>query len=234
VDTPDKVDPGTDNDTEKRGPHIGDTLAAIIDTTRESFLLISPYFVPRPQGVELLAGLVARGARVQVLTNSLASTDVPLVHAGYSRYRPALLKAGVELYELQDLPSPQTRKRFFRGRRNAGMSLHAKTFVIDGRSTFIGSMNIDPRSELLNTEMGVLVDSPDLARDVAAFFREATAPDSSYQVLLSPPTRNCNEKLLWTGTPGEIPVTLRRDPKASLWLRAKINLLGLLPIEGLL
>jgi len=103
-------------------------------------------------------------------------------------------------------------------------------------------MNIDPRSELLNTEMGVLVDSPELARDVTAFFREATAPDSSYQVRLAPSKNNNSKKLEWIGAPNDsseatssaIPSTLTRDPNASLWLRAKISILGLLPIEGLL
>ena len=234
ADNPDKVNPDDDNaPAPKRGPHIGDTLAAIIATTQKKFLLISPYFVPRQQGVDLLAGLTARGATVKVLTNTLAATDVPMVHAGYARYRPALLRAGVELYELRDLPS-KTRKSFFRGRRNSGISLHAKAFVIDDRHTFIGSMNIDPRSELLNTEMGVLVDSPELAHDVTAFFKEATDPDSSYQVHLASNDRNCNERLYWTGAPDGAPVTLRRDPGASVWRRTKAFLMRLLPIEGLL
>ena len=114
------------------------------------------------------------------------------------------------------------------------MSLHAKAFVIDERTTFIGSMNIDPRSELLNTEMGVLVDSPDLARDVTAFFKEATDPDSSYQVRLAPPDADGNRQLLWTGAPAGAPVTHTQDPGASVWLRVKTLLMRLLPIEGLL
>ncbi|AWI10387.1 phospholipase D-like domain-containing protein [Ereboglobus luteus] len=180
----------------------------------------------------MFGNLVKRGVDVKLLTNSLASTDVAIVHAGYARYRAPLIDAGVQLYELRVIPS-STKKRFFRGKRT-GISLHAKAFVIDRRITFIGSMNIDPRSELLNTEMGVLVESPELSRELAAFFNEAIEPDSSYQVRITKPDTEGNRKLYWTGTPDGKPATYNTDPNASVWRRVKTTLLRIFPIEGLL
>lgn len=228
ADDPSKADPRDP----KKGPHIGDELAKVITTATSEVLLISPYFVPRPHGVEMFSSLARRGVDVSILTNSLASTDVAIVHAGYARYRAPLLEAGVKLHELRALPSA-SKKRFFHGKRT-GISLHAKAFVIDRRITFIGSMNIDPRSELLNTEIGVLVESPELSRELALFFSEAIDPDSSYQVHLAPPDGAGNRKLFWTGEPNGEPVIFKTDPKASIWRRVKTTFLRLFPIEGLL
>ncbi len=228
ADDPDKVNPGDP----KKGPHIGDELAKVITTANKEVLLISPYFVPGLHGVEMFSDLARRGVDVSILTNSLASTDVAIVHAGYARYRAPLLEAGVKLYELRAIP-PAKKKRFFHGKRT-GISLHAKAFVIDRRMTFIGSMNIDPRSELLNTEIGVLVESPELSRELALFFNEAVDPDSSYQVHLAPPDKHGNRKLYWTGEPDGEPVIFKTDPKASIWRRVKTTFLRLFPIEGLL
>ena len=228
ADAPDKANP----DDPKKGPHIGEQLAGIITTANNELLLISPYLVPRQHGVDMFASLSKRGVGVKILTNSLASTDVPIVHAGYKRYRVPLLQTGAQLYELRALASA-IKKRFFRGKRT-GISLHAKAFVIDRRFTFIGSMNIDPRSELLNTEMGVLVESDELSRELAAFFNEAIEPDSSYQLLLAPPDPCGRLKIHWTSETDGQPITHKREPKASIWRRLKNSLLRLLPIEGLL
>jgi putative cardiolipin synthase len=228
ADDPNKVNP----DDPKKGPHIGEELAKVITAANTEVLLISPYLVPRPQGVRMLADLTKRGVSVKILTNSLVSTDISLVHAGYARYRAPLSTAGVDLYELRPLP-PATKKRFFRGKRT-GISLHAKAFVIDRRSAFIGSMNIDPRSELLNTEMGVLVESPELAQEIAAFFNEAIEPDSSYQVHLTEPDTHGNRKIYWTGEPDGKPTIYKTDPNAGIWRRIKTTLMRIFPIEGLL
>lgn len=231
ADDPGKANP---NDLEK-GPRIGEKLAKIITTANKEVLLISPYFVPRPQGVEMFADLTKRGVAVKILTNSLASTDVSLVHAGYARYRLPLLDAGVQLYELCPLSSVSSakKKRFFRGKRTA-ISLHAKAFVIDRQTAFIGSMNIDPRSELLNTEMGVLVHSPELSQQLAAFFNEAIEPDSSYQLHISEPDTYGNRKIYWTGEPDGKPATYKNDPNAGVWRRIKTTFMRIFPIEGLL
>ena len=125
--------------------------------------LVSPYFVPTQGGTAGLIALAARGVRVRVLTNSLAATDVTPVHAGYAKYREALLRGGVRLYELKPLGHQDSAERQRSGGGSSSASLHAKTFAVDRSRLFVGSFNLDPRSARLNTEMGVVIDSAALA-----------------------------------------------------------------------
>ena len=162
-DHPDKVTTSTAN-TET---HLAPQLREVVGKTKRELFLVSPYFVPGKQGVDLLAGVHQRGVRVVVITNSLASTDGVMVHSKYQLYRKALLEAGVELYEIK--PTAGALKETASGQlpRTSGSgsaSLHAKTFAFDRRIGFIGSYNLDPRSSKLNTEMGVLFNCPALAK----------------------------------------------------------------------
>lgn len=143
--------------------HIGPNLLNIFEKTQRELIVISPYFVPGKELVEFFGQLVEKGVHVRILTNSLAANDVSLVHAGYMRYRVGLLKNGVDLYEFKPLDKvdDQGKKRSWTGSSTA--SLHAKVFGIDRQLLFVGSFNLDPRSVLHNTEMGVLFESPDLA-----------------------------------------------------------------------
>ena len=129
---------------------IANNIAALMRQAQQEVIVISAYFVPGKEGVALMRDLVERGVHIRILTNSLASTDSPLVYNGYSRYRVALLKLGVELREVR-LKLGQKRPRFhpFRG---SNASLHAKAVVIDQRTVFIGSLNMDGRSARLNSE----------------------------------------------------------------------------------
>ena len=115
-----------------------------------------------------------------MLTNSLAATDEPLVHAGYARYRRELLEGGVELYELRPLVGNQPAAHG----TSSGVSLHAKCIVVDRQRIFIGSMNMDQRSKLLNTEMGVVTNSADLASAVGDYFDRAVRPKNTFRVVL--------------------------------------------------
>lgn len=217
----------------KKGPRLGEILDEMLPETTNELIIITPYFVPRKQGVALLAGIERRGAEVKVLTNSLASTDNLIVHTGYARYRRRLLEAGVELYELRPIPAARP-KLLFRGQRSRGISLHAKAIVIDRRVTLIGSMNVDPRAALLNTEIGVLVDCPSLATAVAQFFKEASEPDSSFRPRLLPPNGQGRRPLCWTGESDGQEIKTCVEPRASLWRRACARILRIFPIEGLL
>ncbi|MFZ1219569.1 MAG: phospholipase D family protein, partial [Chthoniobacterales bacterium] len=146
--------------------HLAPRLREVVDKTKRELFLVSPYFVPGKKGVEMLAGVHRRGARVVVITNSLASTDGVPVHSKYQLYRKPLLQAGVELYEIKPTAGAphERREGSFRGPSGSGSAgLHAKTFAFDRRIGFIGSFNLDPRSSKLNTEMGVLFDCPLLA-----------------------------------------------------------------------
>jgi putative cardiolipin synthase len=155
--------------------------------------------------------------RVAVLTNSLASNDVPTVHAGYARYRRALLRAGVELHEYQRYGN---RPRRHHGARRC-TSLHAKTIVVDRRLAWIGSFNLDPRSSRLNTEMAVLLESETLARELAALLEADLAPDRSWRVMMGPGRRR---ELRWLGERDGRRLEVPQEPDAGWWLRAWVTI----------
>lgn len=228
ADQPAKIEVGHDDPDLRIGPQI----RALIDSARHDVLLISPYFIPGDEGTKYLDGLAAHGKKVEVLTNSLASTDEPAVHAGYSRYRKALVEGGVQLYELR--PAAGAAQPATAGGKSSGVSLHAKAVVVDRQQVFIGSMNMDERSKLLNTEMGIIVDCPPLAQAVAQFFETATAPGSAYHLVLGAAGTPYRGDLEWQATDGGKPVTYHHDPGATMQRRAEVQMLKLLPIEGLL
>lgn len=190
--------------------------------------LVSPYLVPGKAGVELFAGWVREGVAVRVLTNSLAANDVPVVHAGYIKRRASLLESGVELYELRPTaPGPERRASGSLG-RSAGAALHAKTFAVDGTRIFIGSFNFDSRSADLNTEMGFVIDSPTMARELSARF-EGDIPQMSYELRLTP-----MKDVEWIERNGNRVIRHQKEPGTGFWTRAGVRLLSLLPIEPLL
>ncbi len=204
-------------------------LRQVVEKARHEVLLVSPYLVPGEHGVALLCGLAQRGVRVRILTNSLASTDVPLVHAGYERYRPQMLACGVELHELRPSgTSPRARIGL-----SSGASLHSKAVVVDGEAVFIGSMNLDPRSRHLNSEVALRIDSRELGRQMTTLFDESTTLDQAYRVELDEPG-NAKSALHWDGVVNGQPVRHTREPLASVWRRWFTRLLGGLAPEDLL
>ncbi len=160
---------------------IANNIAALMRSARQEVIVISPYFVPGDEGVALMRELVRRGVHIRVLTNSLASTDSPLVHNGYSRYRVALLKLGVELSEVR--PKLGQKRPRFHPFRTSNASLHAKALVIDQKTVFIGSMNMDARSARTNSEMGLVLRSVEIARQVTSLLDDLSA-DGSYRLQL--------------------------------------------------
>jgi len=188
--------------------------------------LISPYFVPGRDGVRQLAELARAGTRIEVLTNSLAATDVAAVHGAYAPYRTPLLKAGVDLYELKPVAPRRRISLFGSGKRAGAASLHTKAFVVDGRIGFVGSFNFDPRSVSLNTEMGVIFDHPPLASEISAVFAEEIAPASSYRLALKA------GRLSWLDGVGAKARALRGEPKAGIWRRLVAWMVGQLPLES--
>lgn len=203
-------------------------VATAMGVPKVSFDLVSPYFVPRDNGTRLLSGFRAGGAQVRVLTNSLAATDVAAVHAGYKTERRKLLRAGIDLYELKPDPAAGPTKgsgiAF-----DSSSSLHAKTFAVDGKTIFIGSFNFDPRSHLLNTEMGLVIHSPKLAGGLASGFDTAVA-ERAYRVRLSPDDGDIE----WVELTPNGEIRHKHDPETGWFQRLNADFMSILPIDWLL
>lgn len=197
---------------------IADDVERLIHSARQELIVISPYFVPGQRGLALFQGLRDRGVKVRVLTNSLATTDAPAVHIGYARYRTQLLAMGVELHELKPLLSARQASLGSFGSSHA--SLHAKVVVLDRQVALVGSMNLDPRSAKLNSEMGVVMHSPEIAQQLADLFEEVS--EDSYHLSLGGDGR----RILWTSTPPDSALAGQSEPEASTWLKFGVKLLS--------
>jgi putative cardiolipin synthase len=224
VDDPAKVG------THAKGPEASNVLAGlegVMFSADSELLIVSPYFVPRNEGRRILVREAQRGVRVAVLTNSLAATDVAAVHTGYARQRRELLAGGVELYEMKRKAGSEEGRRQISVTGSSGASLHTKAMIIDRRWVFVGSMNLDPRSAFLNTEMGVLIESPELAGQLRAQFERTTGPELSYRVVLEE-----DEGLVWYDRVNGRERRLEREPDASAGRRLAVTLLRLVPMES--
>jgi len=190
--------------------------------------LVSPYFVPSKEAAQALGDLARSGVRVRVLTNSLEATDVAAVHAGYAKWRRELIEAGVSLFELRRSwgPAlPQSGKGRF---GSSASSLHAKTFGVDGRAVYIGSFNLDRRSIDLNTEMGFVIDSPPMAAQLGKTLQESM-PERAYEVRLDEQGR-----MVWIERSGAATRRHYEEPNTTVWQRAGVRILSILPIDWLL
>lgn len=196
---------------------------------QRELILISGYFVPTPQGTADLVALARRGVDLRVLTNSFAATDVGLVHAGYAPARRPLLESGVSLFEMPAPDDePKTARKFIRPgsagtRARSGRSLHAKVYLVDRRYIYIGSANFDPRSVWLNSELGIVIDSPDIAERMCEAFQDAAR--NSYQLAVDGAGRLC-----WTDQRDDDPEPEFTEPATTRFSRSLVALLSRLPI----
>jgi len=170
--------------------------------------------------------LVKRGVKVRVLTNSLASNDVAAAHAGYEKYRKKLLEAGVEVYELRP-DAGQVRKEWSITGGRSIAALHTKALVVDRRSTFVGSFNLDPRSANINTEVGLLIESPELAQEVASYLDGGVEADNAYHVTL-----DARGHTRWSASVDGQVVTYDHEPQTSAWKRFTADVIRILPIDS--
>ncbi len=215
-------DPLKTKDKPESGTSVAATLRHAFLGTQHSLVIISPYFVPGREGAAWLADMAESGRSVRILTNSLAANDVAAVHGGYERYRRRLLRGGVQIWELK--PDHEIRVP---GKHHIGASsasLHTKALVIDDTEVFVGSFNIDPRSTSLNTEQGVLLTDPGLARQVERIFERQTDGSRSWQVTLA------DGELCWSDGRQQF----HTEPLASTWRRFQAWLARILPVESLL
>jgi len=223
-------------------------LPEAIGTPERELLVIAGYFVPGDEMIAQLCTLARRGVAVSVLTNSFAATDVSFVQAGYAPARRPLLEAGVRLLEMcgtaRQAPGGKERRRgqrigigsTLRGSgtgstaalRSGASTLHAKTFAVDGRRLFVGSFNLDPRSIDLNTELGFVIDSPELTATVSDAFA-GPIPAAAYEVAL-----DADGRMTWREQAGGQTIVHRREPNMTLVDHAVIGLAKRLPIKWLL
>lgn len=212
-----------------------DGLLALIRSARQDLLVVSPYFVPGTEIMDAFRAARSKGVRIRVLTNSLASNDAPLAHAGYARHRKALLEMGIELHEMRS-EAANVRSALRAGTTgssggSAGASramLHTKLLVIDGRLVAVGSMNLDMRSQLQNTEIAVLIASRRFSQ-LAGDSIDESLPENSWRVDLDP-----NGKLVWRAPLDSGLRDSYSEPDASLGLRLMLQLLGPLAPDSLL
>ena len=223
-------DPAKAQGLEEEQGLLSQQLALALGEPKKTVTLVSPYFVPGNRGVELFRDLESAGVEVRILTNSLEANDVALVHSGYAKYREALLEAGVELFELRKFRSENEDERRSSGGivGSSAASLHAKTFAVDGETLFVGSFNFDPRSANLNTELGFLIKSPELANALESAFPEQVRL-AAYEVILDD-----EGELRWLEFNGAETVEHRHEPNTGAFKRVLVYLFSLLPVEPLL
>ena len=193
-------------------------------SAEHELLVISPYFVPRKKGIAAFRKLRERGVDVRVITNSLAANNQPLVHGGYAPARKPLLDMGVRIYEARaDASVAGEQEVDLEGVR---ATLHTKMFIVDRRKVFIGSFNWDPRSAYINTELGVIIESPKMAVDFTRIIDDAL-PVKAFEVF-----RNEQGSLRWKGMEDGREVVLSKEPQTGFFQRVKAHLMRVLPIRG--
>jgi putative cardiolipin synthase len=207
---------------------VADAMSAV----QSELLMVTPYFIPGTEGLRLLGDLRKRDVRIRILTNSLESTNVLAAHSGYMHYRRALLEEGAQIYEVRSLlGNPRGSGENANMASYGNYALHAKLFVFDRKRVFIGSMNFDQRSMHLNTEIGLIIDSPELAQQTAARFEAVVRPEYSYELSFLPSNAGRTGLVCRTEGGGKY-VEYDREPARSDWQRLKVNFFTLLPLDG--
>ncbi|WP_061149071.1 phospholipase D family protein [Caballeronia arvi] len=236
VDSPSKIEHPSDD---YKSPPMT-RLVDLLKDAQSEFLIISPYFVPHDAGVKALGALTKRRVRVAVLTNSLAATDAVAVQAGYAPYRVPMLQNGVELYEFKPIQAEgeaSPRAGLFGSQSRA--SLHAKAYVIDRSILVIGSMNLDPRSAKLNTELALVIHDKAIASEAAQLFADGISPKVSWRVQLASAavtdelrrTGTPESGLVWTAEENDSLVTWNFDPEAGFYRNLMTGVFMLLPVD---
>jgi putative cardiolipin synthase len=228
-DSPDKknVESG-----ERTGRLMLHPVAEAAGAVQSELLMVTPYFIPDDEELQILKDLRSRNVRVGVLTNSLESSEELAAQSGYRRFRVPLLEDGVELYEVRSLlGNTRGSGQTVAISRFGNYSLHAKLFVFDRRQLFVGSMNFDHRSKRLNTEIGLIIDSPELAQQTAARFDAMTQPSNSYALSLAPVGAGERSQLVWSTLEDGKPVAYAQEPARSEWQRLHVQFLSLLPMD---
>jgi len=228
-DSPDKKDVEDDKMT---GSLIYKPFAEVAKATRSELLIITPFFVPGDDGMVLFKDLHERNVETKVLTNSLESTPQLAAHSGYKHYRKELLALDIKLYEIRAnlgkvAGSGESKKLLLFG--NYG--LHAKQYIFDRKKIFLGSMNFDQRSLHLNTEIGMVINSPELAKQEAERFKRLTDPANSYQVQLKNDPVTKQSMLVWVTRENGEAMEYTDEPSKTFSEKLKTDLMSVLPLD---
>jgi putative cardiolipin synthase len=199
-------------------------LVESLKTAQDELIIVSPYFVPNKKTLQGLQDFIDRGIRITVITNSLAATNHAMVHSGYGPSRKPMLEMGVALYEVK--PDSAVSGTDESGIRKAIGALHTKGFIVDRKELFVGSFNWDPRSAYINTELGIIIESPEMA-SAAVDRTYLWLPKGAYRVILTE-----QGDLAWVESTDDKPIIYTKEPKTSWGRRFKAGLYGLLPIKG--
>ncbi|MBH0006923.1 phospholipase D family protein [Psychrobacter sp. SWN149] len=204
-------------------------LRTLLGSPTKKLTIISSYFVPTKDGVDTLVKLAESGVDIKILTNSFDATDVTAVHSGYSQWRPNLLRSGVKIYELKSTAAEEKRdNKLWRARSQSSTSLHAKTFAVDDYQVFIGSYNVDPRSANINTEMGVIINDDELAKQLHGALSDDLL-NQAYEVKLLD-----NGSLQWHTMENDKEVVYDSEPKVGISDHVWLTIMSWLPIDWLL
>ncbi|MBA6244176.1 MULTISPECIES: phospholipase D family protein [Psychrobacter] len=204
-------------------------LRNLLGSPTKKLTIISSYFVPTKDGVDTLVKLAESGVDIKILTNSFDATDVTAVHSGYSQWRPSLLRSGVKIYELKSTAAEEKRdNKLWRARSQSSTSLHAKTFAVDDYQVFIGSYNVDPRSANINTEMGVIINDDELARQLHGALSDDLL-NQAYEVKLLD-----NGSLEWHTMEDGKEVVYESEPRVDMSDHIWLTIMSWLPIDWLL
>lgn len=198
-----------------------ETLSEFAEGVEHELFATSAYFIPGSESIEWVAEATGRGVRVRVLTNSLASNDESVSNSGYKKVRRPVLEAGGELFELREdlslksnVDTSPVSSEF--------VALHTKALVVDRHKVFVGSLNLDPRSIYLNTEMGLLIDHPGLGEELVQIFENLAQPENSWRVFLE------EGELRWESSEGVV----SKQPARGGWQRIQDSFYSLLPIKS--
>ena len=235
-DEPEKLQQSTTN----KENHLVTKLTPLIGDIQNEFIIISPYFIPGNDGVEDIAELVDKGVSVKILTNSLASTDVGIVYGGYSQYRIPSLLAGAELYETKPDPAmklkPKQKNKSHLG-SSSRSSLHSKVYVFDRKKIFVGSLNLDPRSVDINTELGIIFENAEFGEAIGERW-DKYVKYNAYQLQAKVEQVNDDwdtqqvHTLIWREHTDEGNKQYIVEPQVGFWRRVGVSFLAILPIES--
>jgi len=211
-------------------------LGEAIDAAQSEIRIISAYFVPGDDGMRVLEEARARGVTVRLVTNSLGANNEPMAHSGYIKYRRRILEDGIDLYEARAKPgSPAGTSQPIWLSAYGNYSLHTKLYMFDGGRIFVTSMNYDQRSLHINTELGLMIESAELAQQGARFFEALAQPANSYRVTLEQRRANPDgnaKSVVWRTEEDKQPAEYDQEPAKSDWQRFKVHLFSLLPLDS--